>query len=119
MPIPLGGRKSRMLARWQRHGAGAFAEINANLESLASLLHDDLQREQSAQPSEHNTPAACDYESTRPSAAPRATATKPNTRLVATYSSAIQNAPLLRFENISHSNVEKVEYAPMKPMGIR
>jgi hypothetical protein len=46
-------------------------------------------------------------------------ARRPREMLNTTYKAAMRNAPVCKSEKISHSNVEKVLYAPTKPTGTR
>jgi len=50
---------------------------------------------------------------------PHHTPTKPRNKLKTTYNAAMRNAPVCKFENVSHSKVENVLYAPTKPTGTR
>jgi hypothetical protein len=50
---------------------------------------------------------------------PHQTATRPRKKLASAYNDAMKNAPVRMDENVSHSYVENVLYAPTKPMGIR
>jgi hypothetical protein len=50
---------------------------------------------------------------------PNQTPRRPREMLKTTYKAAMKNVPVRKSEKISHSNVEKVLYAPTKPTGIR
>src|ERR1700678_561592 len=50
---------------------------------------------------------------------PNQTPRRPGKRVNTTYKAAMKDAPVCKPEKISHSNVEKVLYAPTKPTGTR
>jgi len=50
---------------------------------------------------------------------PNQTETKPTTTLRTTFNPAMRSSPSWKTRKVSYSNVEKVLYPPMKPMGIR
>ena len=54
----------------------------------------------------------------RPVITPSQTPRNPKKTLRFTLSIAMSNKPLSMLRNVSNSNVEKVVYAPMKPIGI-
>jgi hypothetical protein len=59
------------------------------------------------------------YEKSLAIITPNQTPRRPREMLNTTYKAAMRNAPVCKSEKISHSNVEKVLYAPTKPTGTR